>query len=55
MNDSTNVPPIKQHHVWPWIVAAFLGLGVVLAVIGLRQEAQRVREYRQLQVPHSGQ
>lgn len=54
MNDSVNPEQARQKYIWPWIVAALVVLGIVLSVLGIRHEAQRVREQRQMQMPSSG-
>lgn len=55
MKDSVNPGPAKARYVWPWIVAGAVLLGIVLSVLGIRHEAQRVRDQRQMQMPSSGQ
>lgn len=51
MSDSVNPPASKPRYLWPWLLAAMVVVGVVLAVLSIRHEAQRLREQRQLQVP----
>ncbi|HEX5219703.1 MAG TPA: hypothetical protein VFZ59_09060 [Verrucomicrobiae bacterium] len=53
MNDSSNPTVTKRRHLWPWLVAAVVVLGIVIAVISVRKEAERIREQRQLQMPNS--
>jgi F0F1-type ATP synthase assembly protein I len=55
MNDATPVPSARPRHIWPWFVVAFVILGVVLCVLAIRGEAQRVREQRQFEIPAQGQ
>jgi len=55
MNDPTNRLTVKQRYTWPWIVGAFLILGLILSALAIRSEMQRVREQRQYQMPSSGQ
>jgi len=56
MNDSINAQrAARPRYVWPWIVAAAVILGIILSVLGIRHEVQRVREQRQMQMPSSGQ
>jgi F0F1-type ATP synthase assembly protein I len=45
---SVSAPP--RRHLWPWIVLAFVVLGFALAILSVKQEAQRVREQRQFQM-----
>ena len=55
MNDAPEVPTAKKRYTWPWILAAFVILGVVLCVFAVRREAQRVREQRQFVMPAQAQ
>jgi F0F1-type ATP synthase assembly protein I len=41
---SENSPP--RRYRWPWFVLAFFLLGVVLTVLTVRREVQRVKEQR---------
>lgn len=53
MSNSLEPPPRKPGHAWPWIVVAFVLVGVLLATLAIRREAQRIREQRQFQLPDS--
>jgi len=53
MDDPTNLPPAKRRHVWPWLVAMLVIVGLLLAVVAIRKEARRVQEQRQFQMPSS--
>jgi len=55
MNVSADQTNAKRRHIWPWIVAALVVVGVLIAVMSVRQEAQRIREQRQPQMPTSPQ
>jgi F0F1-type ATP synthase assembly protein I len=41
----------KKRFIWPWIVAAMVLLGITLAVVWVRREAQRIQNQRQYQIP----
>jgi F0F1-type ATP synthase assembly protein I len=45
VDQSTPVEPPRRYR-WPWFVLGFFLLGVTLAVITVRREAQRVKEQR---------
>ena len=53
MSNSAEPTVTKPRYRWPWIVAALVVLGVLIAVMSVRQEAQRIREQRQPQMPDS--
>ncbi|MFO1514643.1 MAG: hypothetical protein U1F83_17320 [Verrucomicrobiota bacterium] len=53
MNESTNLPPGKRRYVWPWFVAAFLIVGVILSVLAVRSQMEKVRKQREFQMPSS--
>jgi len=53
MNESGDQTPAKPRYIWPWIVAGLVVLGIVIAVMSVRQEAQRIKEQRQPQMPNS--
>ena len=55
MNESGDQGAAKPRYLWPWIVAALVILGLVIAVVSVRQEAQRIREQRQPQMPYPAQ
>lgn len=44
----------KPRHLWPWVLAAVLGLGVLLAVVWVRAEARRIHQQRQTHMLPSG-
>ena len=44
----------NPRRIWPWVLAALLVLGVVLAVVWVRAEARRIHEQRQPDMPASG-
>jgi F0F1-type ATP synthase assembly protein I len=52
MNDSANLPATKRRHVWPWILVVLLVVGVLLAVVAIRREVERIKEQRQPQMPN---
>lgn len=41
------VPAAGRRYKWPWFVAILVLLGIALAVITVKREAQRIREQRQ--------
>jgi len=49
---SENLPP--RRYRWPWFVLGFFLLGVVLTVVTVRREAQRVKEQRAPWIEDSG-
>lgn len=53
MSDLLNPTPSKPRHVWPWLVAVLVLVGLLLATLAIRREAQRVRQQRQFQMPDS--
>lgn len=53
MNESTSAITSTPRRVWPWILAALVILGVILSVIGIRGEMERVKERREYQIPSS--
>lgn len=44
----------SPRHSWPWVMAAVVILGVVLAVVWVRAEARRIHEQRQTTMPPVG-
>jgi hypothetical protein len=40
-------PPEKRKYAWPWFVLAGLLIGIVLAILGVSLELQRVRRIRE--------
>jgi F0F1-type ATP synthase assembly protein I len=55
MNESADQSSVKRRYLWPWIVAVLVVLGILLAIMSVRQEAQRIREQRQPQMPNPAQ
>lgn len=55
MNDSTDPAVTKRRYLWPWLVAALVLLGIVIAVMSVRHEAARIREQRDPQMPSPAQ
>jgi F0F1-type ATP synthase assembly protein I len=55
MSEPTTLPPAKQRYIWPWILVALVIVGMTLAVFAIRNEAHRVREQRQEQMPNPAQ
>jgi len=50
----TNEVPADEKNprrTWPWVLAALLVLGVVLAVVWVRAEARRIHDQRQPEMP----
>jgi len=43
----------NPRRLWPWVLAAALGLGFVLAVVWVRAEVRRIQEQRQMAMPSS--
>jgi len=46
MDDQLASAAPPRRYLWPWIVLGFFLLGVGLAIVSVRREAQRVREQR---------
>jgi len=44
----------NPRRTWPWVLAALLLLGVVLAVLWVRAEARRIHEQRSPDMPATG-
>jgi hypothetical protein len=53
MNDAPQPEVTKRRYLWPWVVAALVLVGIVIAALSVRHEAQRIREQRQPQMPNS--
>ena len=53
VDPSAPVEPLRRYR-WPWFVLGFFLLGVTLAVISVRREAQRVKEQRAPWLQESG-
>lgn len=54
MSDPTpNVEP-RRRYVWPWFVAAAVVLGLVICVLAIKHEADRVRLQKELQEQFPG-
>jgi F0F1-type ATP synthase assembly protein I len=51
MSDPVNLSSATPRYRWPWILAVLVIVGIILSVLGIRHEAQRVREQRQMQMP----
>ena len=52
----TNEAPsaeMQPRRTWPWVLAAVLVLGVVLAVVWVRAEVRRIHDQRQTEMPSS--
>ena len=52
--DADNSTNALRRYRWPWFVLGFFLLGVVLTVVAVRREAQRVREQRAPWLQDSG-
>ncbi len=50
------VPSAEKNprRTWPWVLAAVVMLGVVLAVVWVRAEARRIHQQRQTEMPPPG-
>ena len=48
---SDPIPPVEpqRRYTWPWFLAAAVLLGVVIAVVAVKREADRVRMQKELQ------
>jgi len=46
-------PPAPHRHLWPWIVLAFVLLGVLLAVVWVRHEVLRLQWQKEVALPES--
>jgi hypothetical protein len=54
MEDFVQPPQKQRRHLWPWFAAIGVVAALVLAVVWVRAEIQRVKEQRQPQMPASG-
>ena len=50
----TTVTEPPRRYRWPWFVLAAAVLGVVLAVLWMSREVERMRRIRELNAPASG-
>jgi len=55
MNEGVDEQGAKRRYFWPWIVAALVLVGIVIAVMSVRQEAARIKEQRDPQMPNPAQ
>jgi F0F1-type ATP synthase assembly protein I len=53
MNEVPSAPAPPPRYRWPWFLGAAVLLGILLAVISVRKEVDRVRTQRQLQLPNA--
>jgi len=53
IDEANQKPGASPRYRWPWVVLAFLIVGVALAVLWVSQEAARVRQLRDLNAPES--
>lgn len=51
MDNTTQSAEIKPRYVWPWFIAAAVIVAVVIAVLAIRAEANRVKQQRQFSMP----
>jgi uncharacterized membrane-anchored protein YhcB (DUF1043 family) len=49
MSDSTPNVELRRRYTWPWFVAIAVVVGLVICVIAVKREADRVRMQRELQ------
>lgn len=54
MDEANSSGEARPHYRWPWLVGATVLLAVVIAVLAVRREAQRVKERKELLQQHSG-
>lgn len=48
MSDSTPTVELRRRYTWPWFVAGAVLLGVVIAVVAVKREVERVRMRKEL-------
>lgn len=53
MEDTNHPAETKPRYVWPWYIAAAVIVAVVIAVLAIRAEANRVKQQRQFTIPES--
>jgi F0F1-type ATP synthase assembly protein I len=51
MDVNNEVSPAPPAYRWPWFLAAAVLLGITIAVLSVRSEAQRVKTEQQYQIP----
>jgi len=52
MSENQSPDPVtKKQFVWPWIVVMMVLIGIALAVLSMRREAQRIQNQRQYEIP----
>jgi F0F1-type ATP synthase assembly protein I len=52
MSENQSPDPVtKKRFVWPWIVVMMVLIGIALAVLSMRREAQRIQNQRQYEIP----
>lgn len=51
MEDTNHSTETKPRYVWPWFIAAAVIVAVVIAVVAIRAEANRVKQQRQFAIP----
>jgi hypothetical protein len=51
MENTTRSTETKPRYVWPWFIAAAVIVAVVIAVLAIRAEANRVKQQRQFSIP----
>ncbi len=51
MEETNHTTGNKPRYVWPWYIAAAVFVAVVIAVLAIRAEANRVKQQRQFDIP----
>ena len=53
MSDKDNLPdtPPRRHYTWPWFVLGAVLLAIVLAVLWMSKEIEKIRRIRDLNAP----
>lgn len=54
MSDTTPIVEPRRRYVWPWFLAAAVLLGIVICVLAIKHEADRVRLQKELQQQFPG-
>lgn len=51
MDNITQPTEAKPRYVWPWFIAAAVVVAVIIALLAIRTEANRVKQQRQFSTP----
>ncbi len=54
-SDPAPAPEAPPRYLWPWFIAAAVIVGIVIAVLSIRAEANRIKMQRSLQLPTTEQ